>query len=454
MKKKNLIIVETHDTGRHISPYGYKVPTPFMEKIAHECTTFRQCFSAGPTCSPSRSGLLTGYSPHENGMQGLAHRGWKLRDYGRHLAQYLRRFGFETILCGVQHVAPDYHLIGYETVVGSQNISMGHTEQSMADWDYANTDSICDYLEARHDSRPFFLNFGLFNTHREYPKSESKETSNYVRAPEVMYDCPETRQDMADFCASVQVVDKCLEKLVGVLRDRNLLDSTMIVFTTDHGIAFPRMKCTLYDNGIGVFMMIAFPDNPSKGEVSDALVSHYDLFPTFCDYLGVARPDWLEGNSLMPLLEKKTNRVRNEIFAEVTYHAAYEPKRCIRTERYKLIRNYDYHLSDVPANVDESLSKNFLYQHGYPRLRRQREYLFDLYLDPLERENLVGNADYGDVYDDLSIRLDDWMEKTHDPLFVHCYRVPKPVNALVNKRTCKSPRIDDFEGPAPSDYTY
>src|SRR5690606_22922687 len=116
---------------------------------------------------------------------------------------------------------------------------------------------------------------------------------------------------------------------VGIILDAlsaaGLDDKTIVLFTTDHGVAFPHCKCTLYDTGIGVATILRYPGNPMAGRATDALVSQLDLYPTFCDLLGFEKPQWLQGVSLAPLLEGKVDQVRSEIFAEVSYHAAYQP---------------------------------------------------------------------------------------------------------------------------------
>jgi hypothetical protein len=114
---------------------------------------------------------------------------------------------------------------------------------------------------------------------------------------------------------------------------------TMIILTTDHGIAFPHMKCNLYDTGIGITLALRIPGQEMP-PLCDALVSHVDIFPTICDVLQKEPPAWLQGQSLLPLF-CGTESIRSEVFAEVTYHAAYEPMRCIRTMRHKLIVHYD-----------------------------------------------------------------------------------------------------------------
>src|SRR5437763_15364561 len=78
----NILYIHSHDSGRYLQPYGYAVPTPNLQKLAREGVLFRQAFSAAPTCSPSRACLLTGQFAHQNGMLGLAHRGFAMTDYG------------------------------------------------------------------------------------------------------------------------------------------------------------------------------------------------------------------------------------------------------------------------------------------------------------------------------------------------------------------------------------
>jgi len=443
----NVIYMHTHDSGRYWSPYGYAVPTPNIMKFAQSATLFRQAYNAAPTCSPSRAALLTGMSPHECGMLGLAHIGFQLNDYNKHLCSYMKSNGYYTVLCGIQHEAPDYRMIGYDTVLGSQSFNMGDTIKSMEDFDYSNTKEACKFIESRAGNKePFFLSFGLFNTHREYPAPQNTEEADYIVPPSVLYDCDVNRRDMLGYIESVRVVDKCFGDLLDAVDKAGIADDTMIIMTTDHGIAFPHMKCTLYDTGIGVALIIKLPKKYDQIRVTDALVSHLDIFPTICEAAGLEPPEWLEGKSLMPLMLGKTDRVRDEIFSEVTYHAAYEPKRCIRTDRYKLIRRYDYHNGPVPVNIDDCLSKTFLIDNGYLDVTtRQREYLFDLWLDPMERENLVGNPYYKSVYNDLSSRLESWMLKTNDPMITHGARVPKPEGAKVVKLEEISPRSTNYE---------
>jgi arylsulfatase A-like enzyme len=282
----------------------------------------------------------------------------------------------------------------------------------------------------------------MYNTHRSFPKADKEIESDYVMPPWPMYDSEENRQDMAKFMTSVKVVDKCIKIVLDSLRETGLEEETLIIFTTDHGIAFPKMKSTLYDTGLGVSLILKYPGNPKQGEIVDALISQLDIFPTICDLLDLKQPDWLEGNSMVPLLEDEEEKIRDEVYGEVTFHAAYEPMRCIRTDRYKFIKFFGDHEEVVPANIDDSPSKEFLVAAGHLEEPRDKEMLFDLHLDPVERSNLVGNDRYEDIYKDLKRRLLDWMEKTDDPLLKEG-QVDKPEGAVVTSRESISPEVNN-----------
>jgi arylsulfatase A-like enzyme len=190
-----------------------------------------------------------------------------------------------------------------------------------------------------------------------------------------------------------------------------------VILTTDHGLALPESKCTMYDRGLGVLLIIRGSGGFLGGRVHDALVSHLDLYPTICDVAGVDPPPWIEGASLVPLVQGEVDKVRDEVFAEVTFHAAYEPQRAIRTDRYKYMRRFDTeHPGLVLANVDDGLTKDVLLGAGWAEVDPPVEALYDLVLDPTEGRNRIDDPSLADVLTDLRERLHDWMVRTNDPL--------------------------------------
>lgn len=446
----NILYLHTHDTGRYIQPYGHAVPTPNLQNLAQEGTLFRQAFCAGPTCSPSRAGLLTGTAPHTNGMLGLAHRGFQLKDYGQHLVQFLNRHGYETVLCGEQHEAKATEMIGYQKILDMDNPKIGEKlrqpaeeEMDIMERDLRNARMVADYLQSSKKENPFFLSFGMVSTHREFPELDGTVDPDYVMPPHPLYDSSENRTDFAAYIQMAKTADQCVGIVLEALNKAGLEEETLVIFTTDHGIAFPKMKCTLFDTGIGVSLIVKYPGNPSQGGVVDALVSQIDVFPTICDIIGVDKPDHLQGYSFLPILKREQAKIREQVYSEVTFHAAYEPQRAVRTERYKLIELYCEHDNYVPANIDDSVSKDFLMESELLKQRRDKVMLFDLHHDPTERNNLAEHPDYQGIKQELLAKLEQWMKETDDPLLAGY--VQRPQGAIVNKLSCISPEEQDYE---------
>jgi N-sulfoglucosamine sulfohydrolase len=221
---------------------------------------------------------------------------------------------------------------------------------------------------------------------------------------------------MAAFVASARSLDEGVEAVIDALDALGLADDTLVIGTTDHGIAFPGAKTTLTDRGIGVFLILRGPGGFTGGRVIDALVSHIDLYPTVCELLGIERPGFVQGESLMPLIRGEQDAVRDAIFAEGTYHAAYEPQRAVRTERWKYIRRFDERATPVVVNTDDSPTKAFLMKSGWAEQAVEREQLYDLLFDPNEAHNLVAHPALADLKEELAARLEYWMRETGDPL--------------------------------------
>ncbi|MGB3306890.1 MAG: sulfatase [Thermomicrobiales bacterium] len=438
-QRLNIVYLHSHDTGRYVQPYGAGVQTPNIQRLAEEGVLFRRAFSAAPTCSPSRAALLTGQSPHAAGMLGLAHRGFGLRDPNQHLANVLRSHGYMTALFGMQHVThDDPHQLGYEAVAATNNCDVANVAPQAAAYIAALAD--------RANDRPFFLDVGFSETHRPFHQAQHDE-GRYLRPPAPIPDMPETRQDMADYHASVRELDHGVGIVLDALEQAGLAESTLVINTTDHGLAFPNMKSTLTDHGIGVSLIMRGPNGFSRGSVIDALVSQIDLFPTLCELIGIPRPEWLQGASMLPLVRSEADAIREEIFAEVTYHAAYEPQRAIRTDRWTYIRRFDDRTQPVLPNCDDSPTRDYLLEHGWGEREIEPEVLYDNLLDPNQACNVIGMADLASVVSDLRDRLDQWMNDTDDPLLEG--PLPLPPGGVANDPDGRSAtERPTIQGPA------
>ena len=411
----NIIYLHSHDTGRYIQPYGHAVPTPNLQRFAEQGMVFRNAFSVAPNCSPSRSALVTGHAPHCNGMNGLAHRGFSLVDITQHILHTLRPQGYHSSLFGVQHVAKQPHLIGYDQV---------WVESGQA----ANVvQAVREFL--RDVPQPFYMEIGFFETHREFPDQDDADVT-YCRPPAPLPDMPEIRRDMAAFIKSAKILDDAVGVVMQALVETGLVENTLMFYTTDHGPAFPGMKTTLTNHGIGVPLIVRGPGGFVGPKLIEAPVSHMDIFPTICDLVGIAAPAWVQGKSLLPLVRGETDVLHEQLFAEVTYHAAYEPMRAVHTPRYKYIKRFDNRTAPVRPNVDDSPSKTVWHDHGWAERPIDAELLYDLIFDPNESNNLVAHLRYADVLADMRGRLQRWMTETHDPLLAGA--VPLPAGAQAN----------------------
>ena len=490
--KYNILYLHCHDAGRYIEPYGHAIPTPHLQRLAEGGVLFRNAFAAAPTCSPSRAALLTGQSPHNAGMLGLAHRGWLMRDYREHLVHDLKDAGYTTVLCGVQHII-DYRTqrahrrIGYDKVLqpsrrhrpvsspktlwsrGVRRLSrIARTRrlarpkaQVRAQAQFRDLvrslrsepgaglnlrareigSQTVARVAARHDRRmayaaahwlrssaaaeaPFFLSVGFLMPHRPFtpaqPDLHPAEQPRRLQPPVPLPDVRAVRRDLANYIATVRTMDTSCGIVLDALAAAGLEDNTLVIATTDHGIAFPGMKCTLTDHGLGVYLILRGPGGFTGGRVIDSMVSHLDVYPTICELLELTPPPRLQGTSLVPLVNGEATEIHDALFGEITYHATYEPLRSIRTSRWKYIRRFDnpsHNLTrPVLANIDDGGSKRYLLDHGLAKRDLPRESLFDLLLDPNETRNLVGNAKHQEVRQDLAARLQAWMEETADPL--------------------------------------
>lgn len=441
MDRPNVLYLHSHDTGRYIAPYGYPVDTPKLQAFAQRALLFRHALTVNPTCSPSRSALLTGQWPTRNGMLGLAHRGSRLNDPSRHLSRLLKAQGYESFLVGIQHEAAfeEEAVLGYTRLKGPPG-PMAHEQR-----DRVHADLAARFLRERgRGEKPFFLSCGFFTTHRYgvdaiprgpdglKPDPHNTSTtllgdSRYVRPPPCLPDTPMVRADFADFCVAVRRLDGLMGDVLDALDASGLAERTLVVLTTDHGIAFPGMKCNLTDHGTGVLLMLAGPGLEAfAGRVIEPMVTHLDVLPTLLELLGLPDPGQLDGKSMLPLLAGRVDSLHDAVFGMVNFHAAYEPMRSVRTTRYRYIRRWDAGTRRrVLPNCDDSWSKRELMARGWADRPPPSEELFDLFYDPTEACNVADQPAYASVLDDLRTRLTRWMDDIDDPLRAGVLRPPR-----------------------------
>jgi arylsulfatase A-like enzyme len=419
------------------------VETLCLDQLAREGVIFTQNFCTASQCSPSRASLLTGRMPHNHGLIGLTHRGFRLRPEVPTLPTLLAEAGYATHLFGFQHEAPDATSLGYQTVTRATNHSCLNVTPQVLDflagggrdrrtpegpvWSAEASASAHGGRDRRTPERPFFAMVGFAETHRPFPASDGP--TDGIQVPPYLPDEPEVRRDVANLEVAVRRVDEAIGQILAALDEQGLAEETLFLYTTDHGIAFPGAKATLFDPGLGIAQIARGPGGFTGGRRIDAMTSNLDLLPTLLELCGREAPDGVQGRSLLPLVRGEVARVRDELFVELTYHAAYDPLRGVRTDRYKYIRSFEERPYSFPPNVDGGLTKDLLNSRGCFQRPRPAELLFDLTEDPWEQHNLAEDPAHAETLIHLRERVEQWMRETDDPL-LHG-PVPLPEGARV-----------------------
>ncbi len=435
-KKPNIILITNHDIGQHLGCYGVEtVNTPNIDKFASEGIRFSNSFCTAPQCSPSRASIYTGRYPHNNGVMGLTHFNfaWDLNPEEKHLNGYLKDAGYETALIGIQHETRYPEKIGFDYLkvagvdASSGTFSAGSGYQGNPACEQVAEDTVAYIREKGDSGTPFYLQTGFFEPHRKFDfGGATPDSSKGVTVPPYLVDTESAREEFAAYQGAIKKVDAAIGEIFNAIDQAGIGENTIVIYTADHGIPFPRAKCTLYDAGLQVPFIIRWRKRGwHGGKVFSEMISNIDYLPTLLDALELDIPQKIQGKSFAGLLDDKDYTPRKEIFGELTYHDYYNPMRCIRTEKYKLIANF----SSAPAIMNPSQSYLPACVTKVPEdpayAYHEHLLLYDLENDPNEMTNLADINEYETVKNDLSNRLFEWMRRTDDPLLEGAVACPQ-----------------------------
>lgn len=438
----NILLFHCHDLGRHLGCYGIPtVRTPNIDRLAREGVRFERSFCVAPQCSPSRAALFTGRYPHNNGVMGLTHSrfAWDLGAGEKHLAQLLRDRGYNTVSIGVTHeTRQPAGRWGFVEQIDLQRGRCTGEEDARAD---IVADATIGVLERYRDNArsgaslgdattpPFFICAGCYEPHRIAGSREEsymgfvgdyieRDGTKGVYVPPYLRDDPGTRDELEELQGAIRFMDHHFGRLLDAVDRLGLREDTLVIFTTDHGIAMPRAKCSCYDPGLETALVLRLPSRPgwNGGRVVSELIPHIDLTPTLCDLTGADVPETVQGRSWRALLDGERYQPNREFFPELTYHDYYDPMRGVRTERYKLLAFFSSAHSFMPPNQSWARRSSPLIPETPPTSYHPEFELYDLERDPWEQDNLADREDYREVRNDLMRRLRDHMVATGDPI--------------------------------------
>lgn len=401
----NVLLIVVHDLGNRLGCYGYDtVPSPRLDELARDGVRFTSSFCTAPFCSPSRGSIITGEYPHVNGLMGLVNLGWDWDATNRTIARALGEQGYVTYLFGLQHEVREelVEQLGFDWVSDrSQSRKCGTVAPMVERF----------LLERSAGAKPFYVRVGFSEVHRTFDGYDPEDPDR-VMLPGYIGDTKGAREDFAAYDGAIREMDAAVGRILDALERGGHRENTLVIFTTDHGIPFPRAKGTLYDPGIQTALLMRWPNGFPGGQVISPLVSNVDLFPTILEAVGAESPSDIQGRTLQPLLEGKSYIPREYVFAENTAWGNHN--RCVRTERFKFIHNYNRGPSLVlPADIEISLTRRDM---GNEHLVSRPQFeLYDLQNDPDEADNLAGKPERADEELRLSELLASIQEETKDP---------------------------------------
>jgi arylsulfatase A-like enzyme len=420
--RPNVLLLHCHDLGQHLHCYGVDcVQSPNLDRFAGQGVLFERSFCTAPQCSPSRASIFTGRYPHSNGVMGLTHDefAWDLNAGERHLGQLLKGAGYATAGVGILH----------ETHSGAQRCGLddyvaASAADRMADAAIAKLNEF-----AKLRDKPFYLQAGCIEPHR-LPGPDrnadlgflggrmTPDTERGVTVPPYLRDTAGTRAELAELQGAIRHMDAQMGRVLAAVRDLRLADSTLVIFTTDHGIAMPRAKCSVYEPGLRTAFILAYPGREGwhGGIRYKEMISNIDYLPTILELANLPVSPDVQGRSFAALLDQKSYAPRDMIFGELTYHDYYDPRRTVRTETHKLIVNF----SSAPAFMDPSQSwrprSDTLVPPNHALAYHPPFELYDLTRDPWERQDVSASPAYSPVLADLRAKLLRQLQDTRDPI--------------------------------------
>lgn len=411
----------------HAGVYGDKVVhTPNFDRVAREGALFSHCFSAAPSCTPSRAAMLTGRPIHQ--LREGAHL-WSFLP--KEIAVYpnlLERGGYVVGFTGKGWAPGDF--------------KAGNRSRNPAGPNFADFNA---FLKTVPKDKPFCFWFGSHRPHRPYKKGSGLRAGmkvEDVQVPPMWPDTKETRSDILDYYAAVQQFDKELGEQLALLEKYGVASNTVVVVSGDNGWPFPRGKANLYDAGTRQPLAVRWPGVVKPGTKIDGLVNLYDIAPTFVELAGITPFNFMTGQSWVPLLKGESQGGRDIVFLERERHANARkgdlsyPSRAVRNNSFLYIHNFrpDRWPAGDPepwkavgsfGDCDDGPTKHEIIDNRtepyftWAFAKRPAEELYDLQKDPYELTNVVDRPEYAGAKKDMRVKLQNFLSKTDDPRYNH-----------------------------------
>jgi uncharacterized sulfatase len=462
-KVPNILFVISDDQSYpHASAYGCRgINTPGFDKVANKGVLFHNAISGSPGCSPSRASVLT----------GRYH--WMIEHAGTHASTFNKKYstfpdlleksGYWVGYTGKGWGPGKYKDGGFNRNPAGPMFSSKKKKpniKGISSTDY--TENFNVFLSKKPEGKPFCFWLGGHEPHRVFEKGiglrKGKKLSD-IDVPAFLPDTPEIRSDILDYYVEIEWFDSHLAKILSVLDESDELGNTMVIVTSDNGMAFPRAKANCYEFGVHVPLAIMWTDRYRGGRFANDPVGFVDLTATILDAAELNHPNIDQpslapiGLSLIPLLlSEKSGHIdasRTHVYSGRERHSSSRyknwtyPQRCLRSEEYIYIRNFrpdrwpagDPQKFDSPGklgqmhggyhDIDACPTLDFLIENrNNPKYKpffhlsvnkRPGEELFNIKKDPACLNNLALDPAFLKVTQKYRDEMSSFLKETGDP---------------------------------------
>ncbi|MYD08595.1 MAG: sulfatase-like hydrolase/transferase [Chloroflexi bacterium] len=413
-KRPNVIVFFTDQqrwdtTGVHGNPLDL---TPNFDRLARAGTDVHYSITCQPVCGPARACLQTGMYATETGCyrNGIA-----LPRDSRTLAHYFSDAGYDTAYIGKWHLSDEAHgpvspeqRGGYDYWLASNLLEFTSDAYDMVMYDGdgaarklpgyrvdAQTDAMIGYVND-HQERPFFLFSSFIEPHHQNHRDDYPPPVGYLERYRARWMPPDlaalggsSHQHMAGYLGMIKRLDEALGRLVDALISLDMLEDTIILFTSDHGCHFKtrnaEYKRSCHDASVRVPTMLHGGPFTGGGRLSQ-MVSLLDLPPTLLDAVGIPVPERMSGRSILPLLTDADADWPDEVFIQISES---QVGRAIRSRRWKYaaVAPHKDGWDDINSDIYHETE------------------LYDLLADPNELHNRAGCESHRGIADVLRSRL-------------------------------------------------
>lgn len=357
--RPNIFIAISDDVSfPHASVYGSRmVNTPAFDRTAASGALFRNAFCAAPGCSPSRAALLTGRHI------------WMIEEAGTHASYFQARYRtFPEVLGDA-----GYFCGSTGKAWGPGNFKKHGRKENPAGRSFGGRGGYVGgfrkFLEARPDGWPFCFWFGSHDAHRGFTKDAGVNAGKKLADAEVpgfLPDAPEIRSDLLDYAFEIDRFDRDCDTMLKMLKELGELENTLVIITSDNGMAFPRAKANCYEYGIHMPLAISWPKQIPAGQDLQILTGFVDLTATIYEAADVQPPAEFPpvGVSLLRELKSPDEGAHvsrdfvlsgRERHSSSRFNSLGYPQRAIRTADYLYIHNF--RAERWPAGTPSKLSR-------------------------------------------------------------------------------------------------